>query len=202
MAKKKNLVYPVVFMLVLTAVLTAILAFINDATLSQVQFNEEIELKQKILYVFNLLPENASPDEIDTLFNEKVTSEDYEDTLLYSLSENGEVTAYAVPFSGPGLWGSINGYVGISSDLETILGVEFIKQEETPGLGGRIGEAEYKDQYRDLNIADASTSELFINRPASGGNVDAIAGATQTSTFVTNMLNADLEEFINNMKGE
>lgn len=202
MAKKKNLVYPVVFMLVLTAVLTAILAFINDATLSQVQFNEEIELKQKILYVFNLLPENASPEEIDTLFNENVTSEDYEDTLLYSLSENGEVTAYAVPFSGPGLWGSINGYVGISSDLETILGVEFIKQEETPGLGGRIGEAEYKDQYRDLDIAGASASELFINRPASGGNVDAIAGATQTSTFVTNMLNADLEEFINNMKGE
>ncbi|NMB15255.1 MAG: NADH:quinone oxidoreductase, partial [Gallicola sp.] len=37
--------------------------------------------------------------------------------------------------------------------------------------------------------------------PADGGNVDAIAGATQTSTFVINMLNEDITEFIKSKGG-
>ena len=50
---------------------------------------------------------------------------------------------------GPGLWGSIEGYVAISKDYSTILGLTFITQSETPGLGGRIGEEEYLSQFRD-----------------------------------------------------
>ncbi|NLY19825.1 MAG: FMN-binding protein [Tissierellia bacterium] len=202
MAKKKSMVYPVVFMLVLAGVLTAILAFINEQTLPTIQFNEEIELKEKILNVFDILPENATPEIIDTNFNESITTEDYEGNPLYIYKQNGETVAYAVPFDGPGLWGSINGYLGITADKNTITGIEFIKQEETPGLGGRIAEDEYKNQYRDLDISNIVNNEIIINRPAPGGNVDAIAGATQTSTFVTNMLNEDVIAFIETWKGE
>lgn len=202
MAKKKSMVYPVVFMLVLAGVLTAILAFINEQTLPTIQFNEEIELKEKILNVFDILPEDATPEIIDTNFNESITTEDYEGNPLYIYKQNGETVAYAVPFDGPGLWGSINGYLGITADKNTITGIEFIKQEETPGLGGRIAEDEYKNQYRDLDISNIVNNEIIINRPAPGGNVDAIAGATQTSTFVTNMLNEDVIAFIETWKGE
>ena len=38
-------------------------------------------------------------------------------------------------------------------------------------------------------------------RPAQGGNIDAISGATQTSTYVENMVNEDLGAFIEDMKG-
>lgn len=201
MAKKKSFIYPVVFMLVITGVLTFLLAVINHVSLPVIEFNQEIELKQKILTVFDVLPENATPEEIDNLFNDNIKEEEFNDTPLYILEKDGTTVAYAVPFNGPGLWGSIDGYLGINADLKTVTGIEFIKQEETPGLGGRIAEPEYKAQFKGLDISDSSSGEIIINRPAPGGNVDAITGATQTSTFVTNMLNEDVMAFIKAREG-
>ncbi len=201
MAKKKSFIYPVVFMIVITGILTFLLAVINEVSLPVIEFNQEIELKQKILTVFDILPEEATPEEIDKLFNDNIKEEEFNDTPLYILEEGGSEVAYAVPFNGPGLWGSIDGYLGVKADLKTVTGIEFIKQEETPGLGGRISEPEYKSQFRNLDISDSSTGEIIINRPAPGGNVDAITGATQTSTFVTNMLNEDVMAFIKSREG-
>lgn len=201
MAKKKSFIYPVVFMIILTGILTFLLAVINEVSLPVIEFNQEIELKQKILYVFDILPENATDKEIDKVFTDNIKEEKYKDNTLYTLEKDGKAVAYAVPFDGPGLWGSINGYLGINADLKTATGIEFIKQDETPGLGGRISEPEYKEQFRNLDISDASSGEIIINRPAPGGNVDAITGATQTSTFVANMLNDDVMAFIKAKEG-
>ena len=202
MAKKKNMLYPVVFMIILAGALTMILALINGVTLPVIEFNQEIELKQKILSVFDILPEEAAPEEIDKIFSENITEEEFEGETVYVLEENGIPAAYAAPFNGPGLWGSIEGYMGVTSDLQNVTGIEFIKQDETPGLGGRISEPEYKEQYRDLDISNPATGNLFVSRPAEGGNVDAIAGATQTSTFVINMLNEDIAKFIESRGGQ
>lgn len=201
MAKKKSMIFPVVFMVLLAGILTFLLAVINEVSLPVIEFNQKIELQEKILSVFNILPEEATPQEIDELFKENIKEEDYEGKKLYIQEENGESVAFAVPFDGPGLWGSIDGYLGIKSDLKTVTGIEFIKQEETPGLGGRIAEPEYKEQFRNLDISDSSSGEIVINKPAPGGNIDAITGATQTSTFVTNMINEDIMNFINTRKG-
>ena len=77
--------------------------------------------------------------------------------------------------------------------LDKIIGLEFISQEETPGLGGRIDELEFKEQFRDIIINDDGTNYIIYN-PASGGNVDAISGATLTSQAVADFLNKDLLE--------
>ncbi|WP_297810301.1 FMN-binding protein [uncultured Finegoldia sp.] len=198
MAKKKSVVYPVLFMLGLTLVLTLALALLNQVTTPTVKFNQDIELKHKILNVFNILPKDTSASNIDKTFKDNVVEEDYKDSKLYILKQNGEEKSYAVPVNGPGLWGSISGYVGITKDMKKIVGIEFIKQEETPGLGGRITEDEYKNQYRGLDISNPVDGKIVINRPANGGNIDAISGATQTSTFVVNMINEDVNEFIKN----
>lgn len=47
MAKKKSVVYPVIFMLGLTLVLTLALALLNHVTTPTIEFNQDIELKQK-----------------------------------------------------------------------------------------------------------------------------------------------------------
>ena len=188
-------------MILIAGILTLILAAVNHVSLPVIEFNQEIELKQKILTVFDILPENAPPEEIDSTFNDNVKEEKFEDKPLYILEENNETAAYAVPFDGPGLWGSIDGYLGITADLKTVTGIEFIKQEETPGLGGRIAEDDYKNQFKGLDISDSSSGSIIINKPAPGGNVDAITGATQTSTFVVNMLNEDVLAFIKAREG-
>lgn len=194
--KKKSIVYPVVFMFALALLLTLALAFLNKVTAPVVEFNQDIELKKKILNVFDILPSDADATTIDKVFKDSVVSEDYNGKNLYIYKSGEETLAYAVPINGPGLWGSISGYIGVTNDLTKTTGLEFIKQDETPGLGGRITEDAYKNQFRGLDISNYTDKNIVINRPASGGNIDAISGATQTSTFVVNMINEDLDEFI------
>lgn len=193
---KKSTIYPIVFMLVLSAILVFILAFINKITTPRIEFNSEIELKDKILYVFDISVDSENPEEIDKVFNENIEEKDYKDTKYFIYKKGEEIQGYAVPFVGPGLWGTITGYIGVNKDFSQTTGVEFITQSETPGLGGRIAEAPYKEQYRGIDISEPHDGMYVINKPANGGNIDAIAGATQTSTFVTDMINSDLKEFI------
>ena len=95
MAKKKSVVYPVIFMLGLTLVLTLALALLNHVTTPTIEFNQDIELKQKILNVFNILPEDTSASNIDKTFKDNVVEEDYKDSKLYILKQDGEEKAYA-----------------------------------------------------------------------------------------------------------
>lgn len=192
MVKKKSMLYPVVFMVVLTALLIGFLAVLNQVTTPVIAFNQEVELKRKILSVFDLLEENMTDEKVNEVFNKEITEEKADGKTIYILSDK----AYAVPFDGPGLWGNIDGYLGITKDLKTVTGIEFINQSETPGLGGRISESPYKEQYRGLDISHPQEGKIVINRPAPGGNIDAISGATQTSTFVTDMINEDIQKFI------
>lgn len=195
--KKKSFVYPVVFMVLVTAVFTLVLSFLNQTSKAAIELNKKVELHRKILYVFDMYDETDSVEEVSKKFEENIEEKKYkEDKIVYVLKEGNETKAYAVPFDGPGLWGSIDGYIGVDKDLKHLTGIEFINQSETPGLGGRIGEAPYKEQFRNVDITNKVGDEIIVNRPAPGGNIDAIAGATQTSTFVKNMLNQDLIEFI------
>lgn len=193
---KKSMSYPIIFMVIVTAIAVLVLAFLNQTTKAKVEENEQLELYRKILYVFDLYDGDSSDQEIISLFGEKIeVNKDDKDRNVYTLKDGTEDLAYAVPFDGPGLWGSITGYIGVDSDIESITGIEFITQNETPGLGGRISEPPYKEQFRGINIS-GSGDKYVISRPAPGGNIDAIAGATQTSTFVENMINDDLDYFI------
>lgn len=194
---KKPLVYPVVFMVVVTAVFVAILATFNYVTANTIEFNNENELRHKILYVFNILPEGEDPKEIEAIFNEKIIEKSFGDMKGYALIEGNEEKAYAIPINGPGLWGSITGYIGLNEDLTKIIGIEFVTQSETPGLGGRISEEDYKSQFRNIDITSPVNENYIISKPQTGGNIDAISGATQTSAAVVKFINEDLNKFFN-----
>jgi len=192
---KNSLYYPILFMIAVTVVFIAVLASINYMLTDTIAFNQESELRQKILYIFDALPESDDPLEIKRTFDDKVKEKDINGVEVYVLFENNEETAYAVPINGPGLWGSINAYVGLNKDYTKIIGIEFITQSETPGLGGRISEDAYKNQFRSIDIEGVTDGNYIISSPQAGSNVDAIAGATQTSAAVVRMINEDLNTF-------
>lgn len=199
---KKSFAYPIIFMALLTAVFTFALAFLDQSTAEKVALLQETELRKKILYVFDIDVTSDVPEEIEVLFNEHIKEEKINDQVIFEAVENGQIIGYAFPVQGPGLWGIIDGYVGVSSDYSELLGIEFISHSETPGLGGRIGEEAYKEQFRGIDISDVKAGDYVIYRPAAGGNVDAIAGATLTSQSVSKLLNTDIESFIKERRGE
>ncbi len=198
--KKKPLLYPVVFMIIVSAVFTTALATLNAVTIERVETQEAVKNQRSLLYVFGQeIPEGLN--ETQAAFETLVEMKTINDVSYYVATENDELLGYAFPFQGSGLWGTIWGYVAITPDFTQITGVDFIKHAETPGLGGRISEDWYRDQFRGIEISEGLT-EAIIYRPSDGGNADAITGATLTSNAVKNMINAELIHLFDQVKGE
>jgi Na+-transporting NADH:ubiquinone oxidoreductase subunit C len=200
MKKQKSFFYPIIFMTVVTAFFVFILSAFSQATKDTIAFNNESELRYKILYIFDVLPESKDPKDIETVFNERVKERVAVKKNIYVLMEGDKEVSYAVPVEGPGLWGTISGYIGLNADYSKITGIDFVKQSETPGLGGRISEESYKEQFRNIDISNVQDSKFIVSSPQSGSNVDAIAGATQTSTAVEKLINEDLNDFFNEVE--
>ena len=193
---KKTFSYPIIFMILITAFFTSILAFLNYSTADRIVYNQETELRKTILYVFDIDPGSDKPEAIEKAFKDNIIQEGTGKEAIYSVVEDGATIGYAFPVAGTGLWGSVEGYVGITADYSKLLGIDFVAHSETPGLGGRISEDIYKDQFRDMDVSDVDSGQYIIYRPAPGGNADAIAGATLTSKSVSDFINIDIENFI------
>ncbi len=93
---------------------------------------------------------------------------------------------------GQGLWGPIWGYMSLSEDLTTIEGILFDHESETPGLGAEIATEKFQSQFNGKTILkDGVVSPVKIVK---GGvknpenEVDAVSGATVTSTKVEDMI--------------
>ncbi|WP_019229531.1 FMN-binding protein [Sedimentibacter sp. B4] len=200
MKNQKSFFYPIIFMTVVTAFFVFILSAFSQATKDTIAFNNESELRYKILYIFDILPESKNPKDIEKVFNEHVEERFTGGKNIYVLMDGEKEISYAVPVEGPGLWGTISGYVGLNEDYSKITGIDFVKQSETPGLGGRISEESYKEQFREIDISDSQDGKFIVSSPQSGSNVDAIAGATQTSSAVEKLINEDLNDFFKKLE--
>lgn len=185
----KERVFPVLFMFIVTAVFIAMVSGVYLATQETVSRNEQLYLKRAVLFAAGLdIPDQAG--KLDALYEERireVTTEDG-DIRYYEVQEpGGSVSGYVVPAAGPGLWGEIGAVVGYENDLKTLTGVDFIKQNETPGLGGRITEKWFREQFDGKRAPFSMVPEGTEGESAT--EFDAITGATLTSTSVKNILN-------------
>ncbi len=156
---------------------------------------------EEIRNILGVLRVPHDPDlttaELLEVFARNVDTEDRGDLKLYLYrQERSGVKAVAVPFAGPGLWGPVEGFLALESDMRTIRGITFHKQEETPGLGGDIASAPFRRQFEGKSIVDESGRPgIRILRagaepPESKGanEVDGITGATMTCKKVQAML--------------
>ena len=101
---------------------------------------------------------------------------------------------YVLPVYGAGLWGPIWGYVAVNDDGNTIYGANFSHEGETPGLGARIAEQPFQDEFKDKHLfldgEFKSVAVLKRGQKAANGaeQIDALTGATITSRGVSDML--------------
>lgn len=108
---------------------------------------------------------------------------------------------YIIPVYGSGLWGPIWGYVSVDSDGSTIYGAYYSHQGETPGLGAKIAEPAFCDEFdgkqlfKDGVYAPISVVKAGMKPEAGEDYVDAIAGATITSRGVGEMLKVCMQPY-------
>ena len=103
----------------------------------------------------------------------------------------GNPELVVLPIQGYGLWGTIYGFLTLESDMNTIKGISFYEHKETPGLGARIEEPEWRAQWSGIQSYDedgnVATGVTKAGTPKDNW-VDGISGATLTGRGVSNMI--------------
>ena len=161
MQKNKSILYTVTVLLLITAIVATIIAFVNDITYEKRLKLTEEKTKSAIASIFP----NCEKATVVEYPNEDIN-------VLYEISTENGGRAYCVDVSVNGYGGEINmmvGFFGNANDGITVNAVKIVSADsETPGLGARVKEAEFLEQFSGKN----------------GGGVDAVAGATISSTAV------------------
>ena len=96
-----------------------------------------------------------------------------------------------LPVSGTGYGGPIEAMIAIEADMNTVAGLAVMSHGETPGLGARIDEPAWRTQFAGKQVADETgTVRLSVAQGTATTEyeVDAITGATRTSTAMARML--------------
>ena len=105
-------------------------------------------------------------------------------------NDDGSPKTYVFPVRGYGLWSMMYGYLAVKPDLQTVEGITFYEQAETPGLGGEIKSARFQAQWPGKLIYDGEDVGLRVikNAPSDDYSIDALTGATITSNGVSTLV--------------
>lgn len=121
----------------------------------------------------------------------------YINEAIAGTDADGNVVGYVIGVtSAEGFKGNITLSVGLSGD-GTVTGIAFTELNETAGLGMVCGEDAFKGQY-----AGVKTDGFVVKKgDASAENeINAVTGATVSSTAVTNAVNAAINFFAANVQ--
>lgn len=145
--------------------------------------------KQYKLYGKKIIKENRGDD---AGLRSALAKEENIKYPMFIGEKEGE-TVYVVPAVGTGLWDDVWGYIGINSDFTEIIGSTFDHKGETPGLGSKITEDWFEDQFKGKKLVneDGSFATLQLLKPGVPTNeyqVNGISGATFTGVGVADML--------------
>ena len=177
----------------------------NANTLYSKYFVEELAIDGRGEVVARFQPADAKnakdrPFDIDVKAQQTLAKEGKDCRLPFFRFRKDGKEGFVVPVYGAGLWGAIWGYVAFEADFNTVIGVTFDHKSETPGLGAKITTPEFQGQFAGKRIFSPEGEFVSVavvkNADKSSENqVDAISGATITSSGVSAMLKDCLEPY-------
>ena len=230
--------YTLGFVFIVTLVLGTMLSFTKDSVKSLQDQNLKADVQKTILrslnFEENLLESNESIEqtfknyidakcvnvegEIIECNIEEVDIEKNEETLpIYIRMNNEKIEGIALPIAGKGLWSTIFGYIALNPDTDSVLGIQFYKHGETPGLGGEVEKKWFTDNFVNHPIKESNGEITYVPKKIRNENgkiisisvikggvdysksnksaihqVDGISGATVTADGVSDFLLEDL----------
>ncbi|MCK5836616.1 MAG: FMN-binding protein, partial [Desulfobacula sp.] len=112
--------------------------------------------------------------------------------------KNGKALGYAFTAEGNGYQGLIQLIAGVDPGMKTMMGMEVLESQETPGLGAEIA-GDFRKQFSGLSVT--KTIEYVKNKkPEKPNQIEAITGATISSRAVVNILNKRIQELREKIK--
>ena len=188
-AKKDTLFNMFVALFVICVVAGGVLGIVYNATKDPIAAAETAKRTEAIK---NVLPE------FNELKETKVKSAMEDIDIPFYLAYNADSTfigAAVETFTNKGFSGNVSLMVGILAD-GTINNISVLQHAETPGLGSKMTEPTFKDQFNNKNAASFN-----FKVKKDGGDVDAITAATISSRAFCDAVNRALSTFENNKGG-
>lgn len=115
---------------------------------------------------------------------------------VYQVQGAGQrVEQLVLPIEGMGMWGTVYGFLSLDRDGNTVRGLTFYEQKETPGLGGEIANPKWQALWVGRKAYDASWApQLAVIKGQAGPpqndphHVDGLSGATITSNGISRVV--------------
>lgn len=107
----------------------------------------------------------------------------------------GAVEQVVLAVEGLAMWGTVYGFIALAPDGNTVQGLAFYDQKETPGLGGEIGNPKWQALWRGRKGYDEQWQpKLAVIKGVAGPaekdphRIDGLSGATITSNAITRLV--------------
>jgi len=93
----------------------------------------------------------------------------------------------------------------VNPDVTKLIGISFYRHSETPGLGARISEKWFKDQFKGMSLELKDNKKQYFTLTPEGDDkkqneFDAITGASRTSDAVQLFLNRELKTVVSELR--
>ena len=188
--------YIIIYSAIMVLIVAFLLAFVSQTLKPMQDANVALDTEKQILNSLNL--RGLSDEEAHATY-EKIVKYDEAQKVYVCTLENGDVK-YVLPLKGQGMWGGISCFLAIDSDKNTVYGAYFNHESETAGLGAEIKDnADWQAKFQGKKIfADETKETLALSVEKNVNNettVDAVTGATVTSTAVSKMLQEQLAKY-------
>lgn len=167
--------------------------------------NKELDIKKNLLVSAGLV-EAGAPKEVILAEYKKIEQVPTETAkgkrTVYIAKDNGKITHYIFPVEGKGLWSTMYGFLALSPDFKTVLGMGFYDHGETPGLGGEITNPKWLASFKGKSAFDDNMVEKLQvikgqvdSRDESAKyQIDGLSGATLTTKGVDKLIKFWLSE--------
>lgn len=111
--------------------------------------------------------------------------------VVYLVKNDQGFSKVIIPVHGNGLWSMMYAFVAVETDGNTISGMTYYEQGETPGLGGEIENPTWRKQFIGKELFDENNQPAvtIVKGAAPVGSkhsVDGLSGATLTVNGVQN----------------
>lgn len=190
---KNGIVYTIIFTFFIAFFFVFFLALANDATEELVEQNKIVSVQSSILKSIGKMPSDNSM--VSDIYSGEFDSVPQAGDTIKTVSHGRTILIRY--FSGSGLWGTITGIMAVDEAVERIIGLDIISHNETPGLGGRIDEEWFKNQFSGERISDDGITIVkgtgSFDEDSENSRVDGITGASLTSQSMETIVNDEIE---------
>ena len=197
----KGNLFTIIYATVLGMSCALLLTLVNEQLKPYKEANKQADENRNVLVALNVPFDSGLKGEgLVEVYEENVKEKQVNDMTVFEYvpaDKGGEVVASAVMVEGAGLWDRIKGVLAFESDMETIRGLTFFEQNETPGIGGEIAADWFLDKFKGKKVIDSEGKAGIVIKLGAGSSengVDAITGATMTCDKVEQLLNTAIVE--------